>query len=354
MRKRKQQSLIINAAVRVSLAVVMCLLLGGGGIEAQDDAFRDQIIEQIRKDRDNILSQAKRLLEENKKLLEENKKLMAMKEDFDRNLNSLIEEKNIIAGERERVLWRLRALDEEIEQGKKETDSVRRRAGKLEMLGEDAVKEKERLEKLLVEAKSRSAVGKLERTVEVLKRDKRKLSAELENDKKTVARREKAFRKERSELKNRMNKNEAEYEREMEEYGKHITALQGKNIGIAAEKNALARELAHLPGKFTKIARENNRLARATADRHYNLGVFYAKNGEHQRAVAEFEETLRIRPGYPYALYNLGHIYATYLLDKEKSIEYFREYLKVSPDARDKDLVRKYIVTWETWGVEGG
>ena len=137
--------------------------------------------------------------------------------------------------------------------------------------------------------------------------------------------------------------------KEIEDAERRLAELRKKYDDAVKENKALGRELVRLPGKFTEVARENRRLAQATADRHYNLGVFYARNGQHERAVAELEETLRIMPDYAYALYNLGHIYAKYLVDKEKSVKYFREYLKVSPDAADKDLVRRYIVTWETW-----
>ena len=106
--------------------------------------------------------------------------------------------------------------------------------------------------------------------------------------------------------------------------------------------------MANLPKKLAEETRKSGKIIKGASDRHYNTGVFYAKKGEYRRARAEFKEALKINPDHAFALYNLGQIYSTHLVDKEKAVYYFGEYLRVCPDAGDKDLVREYIITWKS------
>ena len=83
---------------------------------------------------------------------------------------------------------------------------------------------------------------------------------------------------------------------------------------------------------------------------HYNLGVFYTQHKEYKRAIAEFEKAIELNPDDPYAHFNLGYIYAEYLVDRSKAVEHFRHYLRLA-DKSDKDIdwVKKYILTWQAW-----
>jgi len=111
----------------------------------------------------------------------------------------------------------------------------------------------------------------------------------------------------------------------------------------------LEEEGRALPGKFAELAGQNKRLIDDTADMHYNLGVFYTNNHEYKRAVQEFGKALKIRPNDAGANYNLGYIYAEYLVDRPKAIKFFKDYLTFAPDAKDAEWVRKYILTWQSW-----
>jgi tetratricopeptide (TPR) repeat protein len=105
-----------------------------------------------------------------------------------------------------------------------------------------------------------------------------------------------------------------------------------------------------MPGKFAEIARQNKVLIRQTASMHYNLGVFYSKQKEYTRATNEFEKALELTPDDAYVHFNLGYIFAEYLLDRAKAVDHFRQYLRLAKkDDKDIDWVRKYILTWETW-----
>ncbi|MDD5466033.1 MAG: tetratricopeptide repeat protein [Candidatus Omnitrophica bacterium] len=126
---------------------------------------------------------------------------------------------------------------------------------------------------------------------------------------------------------------------------------QKKAIAQAINKNRkLEEEINNLPRQFSEIARQNKRLIKETAQMHYNLGVFYTKNKEYTRAIAELEKVVDITPDDAYAHFNLGYIYAEHQLDRQKAIEHFRYFLRLAKsDDKDTDWVRKYLLTWETY-----
>jgi tetratricopeptide (TPR) repeat protein len=115
------------------------------------------------------------------------------------------------------------------------------------------------------------------------------------------------------------------------------------------ENRHLTQEARMFPEKFAELARQNQKLIVETADIHYNMGVFYVQSDEYYRAIKEFEKALDLNPDNANANYNLGFIYAEHLVDREKAIQYFRNYLTFAPDAKDAEWIRKYILTWQTW-----
>jgi tetratricopeptide (TPR) repeat protein len=124
-----------------------------------------------------------------------------------------------------------------------------------------------------------------------------------------------------------------------------------KNYAEALKKNkALEAKAAVIPRKFAEIARQNKVLIRQTAEMHYNLGVFYTKNKDYDRALAEFEKCAEINPSDTYAYFNLGYIYSEYLVNRNKAVENFRHFLRLAKsDDPDVDWVKKYLLTWETF-----
>jgi len=139
--------------------------------------------------------------------------------------------------------------------------------------------------------------------------------------------------------------------RQVAELRAQLTRLN-VDYNVALNKNrALERKALEIPAKFQEIARQNTVLMKQTANMHYNLGVFYLNTKEYARAVVEFEKSIEINPDDAYAQFNLGYIYAEYLVDRRKAIEHFRHYLKIAKkDDKDFDWVKKYVLTWDTWG----
>ncbi|MFH1640381.1 MAG: tetratricopeptide repeat protein, partial [Candidatus Omnitrophota bacterium] len=83
---------------------------------------------------------------------------------------------------------------------------------------------------------------------------------------------------------------------------------------------------------------------------HYNLGVFYTKNKQYSRAVAELEKAVELNPQDAHAHFNLGYIYAEYVENRSRAVEHFRKYINCA-DSNDKDMdwAKKYIVTWSSY-----
>lgn len=133
------------------------------------------------------------------------------------------------------------------------------------------------------------------------------------------------------------------YRRQTRDINKKYNEAQSKN-------KALETEIQEIPKRFAEVSRENKVLIKQTALMHYNLGVFYMEKKEYSRAIAEIEKSIEINPDDAYAHFNLGYIYAEYLVDRAKAIEHFRQFLRLAKsDDKDVDWVKKYIITWQTW-----
>jgi tetratricopeptide (TPR) repeat protein len=174
----------------------------------------------------------------------------------------------------------------------------------------------------------------------------RKVINKLEREKKDLQRSnnlmELKFKRMEDERLNQYAQNEIS-RRQIVDYKKRYEEALAKN-------RTFEKKLEQLPARFAEISRQNKVLVKETALMHYNLGVFYTKNKEYSRAIAEFEKTIELTPDDPYAHYNLGYIYAEYMVNRPKAIEQFRKFLQLcKTEDNDVDWVKKYILTWETW-----
>ncbi len=134
-----------------------------------------------------------------------------------------------------------------------------------------------------------------------------------------------------------------------------VLELKQKYSNALRTNKLLEKKLERLPKEYAEIARENKVLLKRTALMHYNLGVFYSKNKEYTRAIAEFEKTIELNPEDALAYFNLGFIYAEHFVNRKKAIERFQQYLKLAKkDDKDIDWVKRYILTWQTWEGKKG
>jgi chromosome segregation ATPase len=245
---------------------------------------------------------------------------------------------------------------EETEFLKKENVSLKREVASLkesmrELPGADVAQEKAKeLHEKLLSAQRESTrlnvdVVRLEaenerlkaarKEAESLKKDSKKMSADLKS--------EKALSAKTLKEKEALEKDKAALSAELKQFK--------KNYAEAVKKNkAFERDIKNMPKKFSELARQNIAMRKETSEMHYNLGVFYAKNKEYERAANEFAKTVDIDPEHAYAYFNLGYINAEYFVNRKAAIENFRHYLNLAKsDDKDAEWAKKYILTWQTW-----
>lgn len=72
------------------------------------------------------------------------------------------------------------------------------------------------------------------------------------------------------------------------------------------------------------------------------VGKFYMKRGEIDGAIARFKDALRYKPNYAEPCLLLGQAYEQ-KHDSASAIDYYRQYLKILPNASESKKVRKRI-----------
>lgn len=167
--------------------------------------------------------------------------------------------------------------------------------------------------------------------------------AKNDNDKESVLKQTDTKDAQLKELNSKFDAEKEQLSNELEKYKKKYSQELEKNNTAAREKN-------NLPQKFSDVVNKNEALIKETAGMHYNLGVFFIKNSEYDRAVVEFEKAIEMYPEDPYSYYNLGYIYAQYLSDRKKAVKYFRQFLQfVNSGDKDAEWVKDYLLTWEAY-----
>ena len=136
---------------------------------------------------------------------------------------------------------------------------------------------------------------------------------------------------------------------ETDTYKNDLSSMEKDYLGMKQENRYLSQQASEFPKKFADLARHDRKLVKETADMHYNLGVSFIKSQEFERAVREFNQVIELKPDDADAHYNLGYIYAEHLVDRPTAIKHFKDYLAYAKDAKDRDWVKKYIFTWQTW-----
>ncbi len=155
----------------------------------------------------------------------------------------------------------------------------------------------------------------------------------------------------------KLNESSSRSIREAEKSKKEASELNSmlgkltKDYAEAGQKEKiLEKRIQEAPVKVAELARENKALIKQTSSMHYNLGVFYSKNKQYSRAIAEFEKAVELNPEDAFAHFNLGYIYAEYVEDRGKAVEHFRKYLNYAKSGdKDVDWARKYIITWTSY-----
>ncbi len=265
----------------------------------------------------------------------------AIKEDR----NNLIAQSKSLLGEGTRANELAASLEKAnlgISQFQKEKEEIRNQNQKLQ----EAIKQLMGAQDQIVQERDRFKVAYEKARNDIQIKELKKEISNLQKEKSNLENKSRQSQKDIGNLSDKKSKLETEVEK-----------LSGQlkdyriNYSDALKKNKkLEQEARNIPAKFSEIARQNKVLIRQTAEMHYNLGVFYTKNKEYERAIAEFEKVVEITPDDAYAHFNLGYIYAEYLVNRKKAIEHFRYFLRLAKsDDKDVDWVKKYLLTWETY-----
>lgn len=341
-------------------------------IKMENKGLKDKYAELLEKygvlerDRDNVLLQAKRLLEERRS----NVGMEASLENLETEVRLLREDKNKLLSQNEGLsakveeLGGIKAELEAERDGFKEAYENAKKASAIRDLEKKISSlEKENREALSGLQKKYNTLDKefdrSQKEIERLKDDKynaaikiKELSESLKESKRDYTDMVKEKKSLEAKLKeiDRLNSEMKKKEARIDYLEENLTKYK-KDYAQALKKNkALGSEIKRLPSKFSEIARQNEILKRQTSTMHYNLGVFYTKKKEYKQAVTEFMKTVEINPEDAYAHFNLGYIYAEYLVNRKMAIEHFRHFLRLAKsDDKDVDWVRKYLLTWETY-----
>ena len=283
-------------------------------------------------DRDNVLFQAKFLLSQKEKVREAEASFEKMRKESE----AVEQEKKEAESKNLELQNEIKGLEEKIE----------------ELIGEKgrAINEKKQLEELIARERDKNPILKLEDEKARLKEGFALANADIKQAKAELKQSQAQVNKLNSEI--LKSRQELSVSKEQAEEGRRKVESLKRDYAQALDKNrTLEEKVVQVPKKFAEIARQNKALIKQASNMHYNLGVFYTKNKEYSRAVAEFEEAVKLRPDDAYSHFNLGYIYAEYLVNRPKAIEHFRNYLRVArKEDKDMDWVKKYIITWQAWG----
>jgi len=126
-------------------------------------------------------------------------------------------------------------------------------------------------------------------------------------------------------------------------------ALRTKSVRTDREVLAeLKKDLNKTLAELSRANKKNKRLHKEIVDMHYNLAVILTKQNNFRAAIREFEKVLEIKPDDKDTHYNLAIIYDEYMKDNKKALEHYRAYLRIAPQDKDSQKVRKWVIDKES------
>ena len=314
-----------NISLLWVVAILLCLssstfaqtASGTDNIKAEYDKLKKEL-KSIKTDRDNLMSQMKILLKYKSESVSIEQKETKIK--LDRGKWEI--EKKLLKSENQNL--------------KNEVASLRVQVEESMLMQIRAEEEKDEVRKSLSKSKAGYIIiDDLKRKVRDEKHRNKSLNKGLKRFQKKI---------------NKMLAEKGKAETTEEVLRGQISELKLQYKEAQKRNKLLANKLQQQPRQYAEMARENKVLLKRTALMHYNLGVFYTKGKEYERAISEFEKAVELNPEDTYSYFNLGYIYAEHYEERHKAINNFRKYLTLArKDDKDVDWVKRYILTWETW-----
>lgn len=339
----------------VSISIIVLLIFTLGALTGYFALKFSKLSLQFKNRQDEYgkLAKEKNELQENYSKLEGNyKKIEREFKDMSQDRENLINEIKGLIADRNRlkeVEGSLGVVKKDRERFVKESQEalennliLKEKIKHLQDFQKQLLNEKEQLTKTLETERAKSFLLNLQQAKESLQKENNDLINKLKQSQSEYLRLNESSSKNKEELDKTI--------KDANELRERLNRLNDNYAKAVIKNKALEQQLMETPKKFAEIARQNKVLISQTANMHYNLGVFYTKQKEYTRALAEFEKALELTPNDAYVHFNLGYIYAEHLANRQKAIEHFRQYLRfVKKDDKDIDWVKKYIITWETW-----
>ncbi len=298
-------------------------------------------LQTVKKDRDNILIQAKTFLKDKEELLKK------------------IEELKGVGSE---ATVETESLKKEIEIVKSELEKIKAARQKDQELHREEMQQREQVVADL-EARANSLAQTMEQytpvKIEELVSDRNR----LDQENKGMAVRILDYEKRIGELQSQMQPFELDREelyrmraenKELQKRTSYVTELEARQQQLLKENAENREKLEVMKAKFkdavpglAKSGRISQKMMRENADMHYNLGTIFLQNKQYKEAIKEYERVLELRPSDSETHYNLGVLYDDYLKDREKALYHYQKYLTINPKAPDAKKVETYILSLE-------
>jgi len=122
---------------------------------------------------------------------------------------------------------------------------------------------------------------------------------------------------------------------------------EGKNKENEELKAVLAKKTEEVKLQEEENKNLKNELSQKEAQIHYNLGVNFFQRQDFDNAIVEYQKAVEANSSHGPSYYNLGMLCEEYKQDYPQAAEYYRKYLKFTPDAKDGALVEEWILELE-------
>ena len=116
--------------------------------------------------------------------------------------------------------------------------------------------------------------------------------------------------------------------------------------GSQSESGESSSKKADQAAKTPSAAEDPHKYDAYNAEKDIEVGTFYMHKGDLDAAIPRFEEAASLRPNYGKPRLLLAEAYEK-KKDPETALKYYKEYLKVYPDAPDAKKIQKKIEKME-------
>jgi len=140
-----------------------------------------------------------------------------------------------------------------------------------------------------------------------------------------------------------MQKQKVNLEGKIGDLRESLVSLQEEKSLYSKDNTDLRKQLRISVSQFIEAQKRLTEMNKDNANMHYNLGVIQQNAGNYDRAIAEYNRTLKINPKDADAHYNLALVYETIKNNRDKALFHYECYLALNPEASDNWTVKKRI-----------